>query len=544
MPACPLMPAALATPIPALRDAAPEGSVNRAGWHALLVFCGYRIALALALAVAHFAFGGLLSLGGARPERVDPLLLAYGAVAVLLLLPALLRRPALDTQVSVGVALDVALVVALQHLTIERLGLEVLLLITIAAAALISRGRFALFQAALATVGLLGEQTFRLWRYEAPVSDFLQAGLTSASYFATAGLGWLLARYAHSSEALARERAAEVAALSRVNELVVRDMPQGLLVVDADGRLRTRNAAAEQLLGPAPAAPSTQLADVAPQLAERLSAWRAGLGASTTPVATGRARAPDLVATFLDPGLDRRGPVVVLLEDVGRLREQARQMKLVALGRLTASIAHEIRNPLSSINQAAELLADSTAPEAGQARLVSIIRGNVDRLDRIVSEVLDLNRRARAEPDSVDLEGFLNQFAASFCASERLPPASLSVEVAPGLRAQVDRQHLDRVLWNLARNAWRHGRQKSGSVRLSAGSGPRPGTVSVEVADDGPGLSAEARAHLFEPFFTTDPQGIGLGLFIARELCEGNGGSLDAVDAASGARFRITLRAV
>jgi two-component system sensor histidine kinase PilS (NtrC family) len=319
-------------------------------------------------------------------------------------------------------------------------------------------------------------------------------------------------------------------------------MHQGLLVVDADGCVRTRNAAAERLLGPTPATPRPRLAEFAPALAERLLAWRQGLGASRTPAMPGSGITPELLATFLDPGRDRAGPVVVLVEDVGRLREQAQQLKLAALGRLTASIAHEIRNPLSSINQAAELLADSAAPAQGQERLVSIIRGNVDRLDRIVTEVLDLNRRSRSEPEAVDLRDALRHFAAGFCDAERLPQDSLRIEAGAVLRALVDRQHLERILWNLARNAWRHGKGQPGSVRVSARAGTKPGTVSLYVIDDGPGLTAEARAHLFEPFFTTDSRGIGLGLFIARELCEGNGGTLEALDGPPGGRFRVTLK--
>lgn len=538
------MPALLASTLSLAREAVAASSDDRSAWVALRVFCGYRLVLALALAGSHLAAVGLLGLGGTTPARADPILASYGLAAVLLLALALLRRPSVDAQVSVAVAVDVAMVAGLQHVTADRLGLELLLLISIAAAALVARGRYALFQAAIATVGLLGEQAFRVLHQSAPASDFVQAGLTSAAYFATAGVSWVLALYARSSEALARARAEEVAALSRVNELVVRDMPQGLLVVDREGRVRTRNAAAERLLGPASAEPRPRLADFAPAVDQHLQAWRAGRGAAVTPPLPGQSGTPERVATFLDPGLDRAGLVVILVEDLGRLNEQARQVKLAALGRLTASIAHEIRNPLSSINQAAELMAETAGAAGGQSRLLSIIRGNVDRLDRIVTEVLDINRRTRGEPEAVELGPALRQFAAAFCDAEHLSRDRLRVEGAgdTGLRALVDRQHLERVLWNLARNAWRHGKGEPGSVRLSAGRGAQPGTLAITVADDGPGLTAEARERLFEPFYTTDTRGVGLGLFIARELCEGNGGTLEALEGAPGARFRVTLR--
>jgi two-component system sensor histidine kinase PilS (NtrC family) len=214
----------------------------------------------------------------------------------------------------------------------------------------------------------------------------------------------------------------------------------------------------------------------------------------------------------------------------------------VALGRLTASIAHEIRNPLSSIGHAAELLDEDPQTGASERRLLDIIRGNVFRLDRIVQEVLYLNRRDRAQPEAIDPQRYLANFARDFCASEKVAEDLVDLQVRTTQRLWFDRQHLDQILWNIARNAWRHGRKRVGSVRIVAAPAPSPGKITLDVIDDGAGASAATQAHLFEPFFTTEAQGTGLGLYIARELAEGNGARLEYVEGSGGGHFRITLK--
>ncbi len=234
---------------------------------------------------------------------------------------------------------------------------------------------------------------------------------------------------------------------------------------------------------------------------------------------------------------------MVFIEDVGRLRAQAQQMKLVALGRLTASIAHEIRNPLSSINHAAELLAETEHAQAGDDRLVTIIRDNVHRLDRIVEEVLYLNRRDRAEPEKIEARPFLEQFAADFCANEKVPPDGVQIEVRttlahdfrPAAPAPGPLEPAAQRLAPRAQAARVRARDRSGTRTSRDGS-------RLEVADDGPGVAPELQPHLFEPFFTTEAQGTGLGLYIARELCEGNGARIEYRDDGPGCRFRVTLR--
>jgi two-component system sensor histidine kinase PilS (NtrC family) len=229
---------------------------------------------------------------------------------------------------------------------------------------------------------------------------------------------------------------------------------------------------------------------------------------------------------------------VVVLEDLQRAQEQAQQVKLAALGRLTANIAHEVRNPLSSISYAAELLKEQEH-DVVQARLFQIILDNAKRLNRIVQDLMQVNRRDRLQAERINLSPCLEELLENICQVEQVPRTLFSVRVAPALAVRFDRGHFEQVLWNLCRNALRYSQRREGSVVIRADA-TEDGKVTLEVADDGPGVPADAEQKLFEPFFTTDSGGTGLGLYIARELCEANGAQIDYRRGPDGgARFRI-----
>ncbi|HSJ99403.1 MAG TPA: histidine kinase dimerization/phospho-acceptor domain-containing protein, partial [Myxococcota bacterium] len=390
-------------------------------WRTLSVFCSYRMVLALFVAAAFVFLNRFFNLGVLAPKIVVPTLIVYALAAAALFVPARVREPSLTIQVTVGVFVDIVAVVLLMYASGGvRSGLGVILLVSLAAAGLITRGHLAYFHAATASLAVLLEQSFQIWHHDAAPQDFLQAGLTSGAFFATAGLASALARYARTSEQIAAERKLDLDNLSQINELVIRDMQDAILVIDAQNRIRQHNPRATQLLGPLPHGRWPPLSDYAPEIAALLEGWRKGRETTFLPLRTPRA-AGELQVHFVPIGSGDPAPTVVFVEDVGRMRAQAQQMKLVALGRLTASIAHEIRNPLSSIGHAAELLDEDSRLAEGERRLLEIIRSNVFRLDRIVQEVLYLNRRDRAQPEAIEPAPYLAKFAQEFEISERVP---------------------------------------------------------------------------------------------------------------------------
>jgi two-component system sensor histidine kinase PilS (NtrC family) len=232
---------------------------------------------------------------------------------------------------------------------------------------------------------------------------------------------------------------------------------------------------------------------------------------------------------------------VLFVEDVSRSREQARQLKLAALGRLTANIAHEIRNPLSAISHAVDLIEEDRG-ESDRERLTRIIRDNTRRLDRLVSDVMQLNRRDRIATERIDLRAWLPAFVEDFAANESVPSQRFALDAARDIAIEFDREHLRQILWNLLRNAVRYASAEPRSVRIELRTLARQ--VELNVIDNGRGVAPEDQGQLFEPFFTTDSKGTGLGLYLARELCAANRAKLEYVNAVHGAHFRMLCREV
>jgi two-component system sensor histidine kinase PilS (NtrC family) len=401
-----------------------------------------------------------------------------------------------------------------------------------------------LFHAALASIGVLLQHTYQVLVGDAGVASYVQAGFLSIGYFATAWVAHVLARYTVQSEQLAAQREIDLANMAQVNQLVIQDMDAGVLVIDAAGKIRSRNAKADSLLGHLRSDQiETSLRDRAPALAGRIARWRDSARPSAEPTTTLIGGKPVSVR-FVPVGRDGAVGAVLFLEDLTRVQAQARQMKLASLGRLTANIAHEIRNPLSAISHATELLQEEGGLTDTATRLLRIIHDNTQRLDRMVQDVLRLNRRDNAHKEQFRLAEFLRTFVEQFCGIERIRPQVIRLELAAEVTVRFDRSHLNQVMWNLCRNALRYCRSQPGSIRIRVDHSAWADRVRLNVIDDGPGVPPEYRAHLFEPFFTTATSGTGLGLYIAREVCEANEAALDYIESAAGGHFCIECRRV
>lgn len=526
-----------------MRPSSPLLVLPDSYWRSLGYFNLYRLVVGAFFIAAPLVFGDVFQSGSWDPRLFRIASIAYAAFALMAMAPIRARRPRFNVQLTAHVCADVSFTVMVMHASggVES-GLGLLLLTSIAAAALISRGRLTLFYAAIASIGVLLQHTWNVLEGASVPAQFVQAGLVSTGYFAIAWLAHMLARYASDAERLARQRGIDLANLSQVSQLVIQEMQDGVLVVDPEGRVRQHNSQAGRLLGVEPV-PGDEplLGALAPVLAEPFARWREDPGANFDLMRipeTSRLVRP----RFISVASEGRFGAVIFLEDMSRVQAQAQQLKLAALGRLTANIAHEIRNPLAAISHAAELFAEEDGLGPTQGRLLRIIRDNARRLDRIVQDVLQLNRRDRVHPEPIRPAAFLQSFIEEFCEVEQIPPGCLLLEVREDIPLSFDRGHFNQVLWNLCSNAWRHGKRREGSVQLKVGAGRTPNVVHIEVLDDGPGVPRDSRGQVFEPFFTTSSGGTGLGLFIAREICDANGATLELLDSEGGAHFRILCR--
>jgi two-component system sensor histidine kinase PilS (NtrC family) len=508
-------------------------------WRSSYAFSLYRLMLGCFFVLLASTFGDVVSLGSRNLPLFLITSILYVALALISLLALKLPRLPLGLQLAFQVGTDIVCLTVLAHASggIQS-SIEMLLLVSLAAAGLISRGRITLFFAALASIAVLLQHSYVVLTQEAAVAQYLQAGLLCMAYFAVAWLAHTLAKYAIASEKLAVLRGVDLANMAEVNRLVIQDMPDGVLVVDESGMIRQSNSSAERLLGhTGPAGGRAMLSDHAPLLAERLATWRLNYQHSSEIV-----RLPlthyQVRVRFQSVQRDGLWGAVVFLEDMQRVQAQAQQIKLVALGRLTANIAHEVRNPLSSISYAAELLREGEHDPA-QERLFQIILDNTARLNRIVQDVMQLNQRDRVSSEVISLADKLPVFIDGLGHKESTTQSIIALTVDPGCEVNFDRGHLDQVLWNLCRNALRYCQKRIGSVQLSVKRSAE-GRVILEVMNDGPEVTAEVVPKLFEPFFTTSVGGTGLGLYIARELCEANGAALEYVPPdAGGTSFRI-----
>ena len=221
------------------------------------------------------------------------------------------------------------------------------------------------------------------------------------------------------------------------------------------------------------------------------------------------------------------------------MAQQAQQLKLASLGRLTASIAHEIRNPLGAISHASQLLAESRHLDKGDLRLTEIIEEQSKRVNTIVKNIMQLSRRDRAQPEDLFLRPWLDQFIQEFIHHEKIPAERIQVEITPpDLQIRFDPTQLHQILWNLCHNGIHHG---AGRLVLRGGSTRQPYHQYLDIMDDGDGIDAGMAHAIFEPFFTTANHGTGLGLYIAKELCESNQARLNYVPENEGTHFRITF---
>lgn len=521
-----------------MEDRSIPGSPVVDFWRSLRYFSLYRLVLTSFFVFLAGTFGPALSLGARNWGLFFSVSVLYAVAAMLSFLPLWLRSPRFSWQLASQIAVDI---VALSVLSYASGGIQsnigLLLLVSLAAAGMISRGRVTLFFAALASIAALLEHSYAVLYGDGDVSQYVQVGLLCMSYFAVAWLAHVLAQNAVESQQLAQRRAVELASLAEANRLVMRDMLDGVLVVDEHGAIMQMNPGAERLLRSS-VSPGALLSESFPVLFGQYALWKQSGSAGGEVLQLGGGMQARLRFVAIDRN-EARG-AVIFLEDMQRAQAEAQQIKLAALGRLTANIAHEVRNPLSSISYATELMQEEQG-DARQQRLLQIVLDNTLRINRIVQDVMQINRRDRAQPERFELDAMLRALVDEFDQVERVERGVLAVDGETSSTVAFDRGHLRQVLWNLCRNALRHGSGASGSVQLVVGE--EQGRVLLDVLDDGPGISPEQQGKLFEPFFTTASDGTGLGLYIARELCEANGALLEyrAGGRQVGACFRITF---
>ena len=519
------------------------------GWRVLTTLNAFRALIAVALLTLFFVKGEPRVFGDESPTAFWLTAAAYLLFALLAAVALSRRWLSIEVQAFAQQLVDIGAIVILMHSSggISS-GLGGLLIVFIGAGSLVLPTQYPTVLAAIATFAILGEQAFSQLGGVSTSANYPAAGILSAVIFAMAFAARPLGRRIQASEALARQRGVDLKNLSELNEYIVQHLRESIVVIDADDRIRLSNASATRLLGATQKIGGMPLRAVFAPLADYLLKWRTDSSLSAhhefTVITSGdNVRITAHLAPLGKDGV-RGGPVLVFLEDASVMNERVQQSKLASLGRLSASIAHEIRNPVGAMSHAAQLLRESSGMNEDDKRLTEIIETHSSRVSHIIENVLQLSRRESSRPEVLELRPWLEDFAQEFTRTLELQEGELTIApVAEDLEVRMDRSHLRQVLWNLCDNAVKYASETGGIlVELQADRLDGPGRPYVEVLDHGHGVDASTADKMFEPFYTERSGGTGLGLYISRELCELNRATLLYLDRPGGGSiFRIVF---
>ncbi len=524
--------------------------LSHSQWMTLLVFSLYRLCIAVILLTLYVFDFGFFNLGQHSSILYNVAIGFYLVFSILLLFSVHHQYPGFNFQANLQVIFDIVILTLLLYASQSvyssnsiLFGFGILLNAVIAGGGLLTAGRISLFFAAIASIAVLvqhffSDQAFTLDKYQ-------EIGILGATFFATATLGFGLSHRIKKSEALASQRGLDLAKLEMLNEKIVSNMHSGIIVVDENDRVRLVNRAAWYLLG-IPERPGPQLlSELSLVLANFVTKWRQRKGDKSMPgqVMLENQGVLSQISAITDQ-LDDPQVCLILLEDAARLTQQAQQMKLASLGRLTASIAHEIRNPLGAISHAEQLLEESPRLNKEDLRLTEIIREHSERMNHVIENVLQLSRRKEAVPKVLNIKSWLEDFISTFKLHD-LPHSEITLHVEPeNLEIFIDPSQLYQILSNLCENGLHYSFEKVGKpmLILKAGITVDGGETMLEIIDFGQGIDPSTTEVIFEPFFTTKTGGTGLGLYIAKELCEANSASLQYFPRERGGScFRITF---
>lgn len=519
---------------------------EREDWRLLRIYAWYRLALSVLL-ISAFALKPQAPMLG---DDNKPLFLAtaLGYFIITISSSLFLRHPRRETKTYSFMLLLIDLLV-LTLMTHASGGLNtqlgLLFLVTVAAGNILLAGRMGALIAAIASIAILYEQFYFSLSNSDNIStlDFGQPAVFGISFFVMALFSQIIVHRMRQGEELAELRGQDIANLQQLNEQIVRRMRTGIIALSADRNILLSNEAAHQLLGLEQSIVLfSRLEDVSRLLDAACFAWQQNnqmrpISFKNTPTT------PLISASFAAlTQKESNGTVLLFLDDSTQLNRQVQQMKLASLGRLTASIAHEIRNPLGAISHATQLLAES--PDIGKAdqRLLEIIEQHCRRMNGVVENVLSVSRRQQSLPQLFPLQEWLREFREQYL--HQPEPAEIALRLKDkDMKIRFDPQQLHQVVHNLVMNGLRYSQQRTGTAKVLIEGGwlELNRQPYLDIIDSGPGVSAVQQGNLFEPFFTTEASGTGLGLYLSREICEANQARLDYIPREQGACFRITF---
>lgn len=514
-------------------------------WKALQLFNIYRLLLTTALIFIQQLGISSKVLGVVHPTIYLWTIGLYFLFALLVIVLLIKRFPGYKTSVVLQISLDLLAVITMIHASggLDN-GLGVLLAVSVGTSCLLIGTSRAWAVPAIATIGLFTEEIFAGF-HDAHALDFTQPAILGSSFFIISLLSLTLARRLHYSEKLAIESQANLASMEAVSDTIIQSMTMGVLVVDEENNIRLINDAAWKKMGMPSSPQNRSLKDISKELNKHLNQWRKtpSMGTSKLLKLGVGNNVSEVQLRFHQLGDAEYNLVLIFLEDTSLITQRAQQLKLSSLGRLTASIAHEIRNPLGALSVATQLLQESEIVDHNDKNLCEMIMKHSRRMNHIIENVMNLSQRRSPVQESIELKPFLRSYIDELLSQSELRP-EIVLDINPAdTKVSFDRSQFMQVLANLTENGLRYSKQKTGvaSLTIAGGTDIISNTQYLDIIDSGPGISETEADKLFEPFYTTSEQGTGLGLYLARELCEANAAQLIylPIPDGSGSCFRI-----
>lgn len=488
------------------------------------------------------------NLGVENPPLFGWLAASYLIIAIISNLSSYFEWPELPTQ-GVGYALiDILILFGILYTSGGvSVGIGVLLVIPVLIPYICAPGHVSIAFAAMTAIGLIGLEVWLSMMHPdiSHANSLTHSGILALFILLASWLGDRWIRKADAMAKLAKRRGIDLANLSQLNQSILDRLESGIVVVETSGAIRHMNATAWHLLGNPGNWRSKPLKVFAPELDQQYQHWITTISPRTASFDIRHQQSTELRVRFTQLGTQTRRNTLINLEDTSEQREKVQGVKLASLGQLTASIAHEIRNPLGAISHAAQLMSESQNLDKADTRLLQIIQTNAKRMNLTIESVLNLSRKKHPKRERLPLKGWLNSFLRDFMLQHNLKEKQVALFIEPAdIMVEFDPAHLHQIMWNLCRNAvkYAHDTPQKLQLDIQGGTPSHSRDVLLNVIDNGRGIPEESRQRLFEPFFTTSTQGTGLGLFMARELCLSNGAALEYIALPTGGScFRIVF---
>jgi two-component system sensor histidine kinase PilS (NtrC family) len=512
------------------------------------VYVGYRSLLSIMLLIMLISPNTRQLVGTLNPTLYTTVALAYLATSIPLVGSLSTRLNESQNLMLLVFLVDIVAITLMADSSRGMTsGLPVLLVVTVAASAVMITNRtLATLIAAISVLAILLDTTWLILHDVLDTDSYFPAGILGLLIFGVSLMVQPIAHRLGRAEELARNRASDLYSLQRLNEQIVQHMQTGILLVNSEGVVRIMNKSAAGFL--APERPFTveqgrQLADYCPELAYQFEHWK-GSGVHRAKPFTVMEGAPPVIAHFRELQTNANQEALIFVEDYTPVTQYAQSLKLNSLGRLTASIAHEIRNPLGAISHAAQLLQESPDLAPSDTRMAEIIQHHCERVNQTVESVMQISRREPPKPEYLTLAPWLTEFVGEYLHALNRPGEVTIHCDYNELLVEFDPENLQRVFANLLDNALRHSKLATGreiariEVELDSGLN----LCQIDIIDNGAGVPTAERSKLFEPFYTTMSEGSGMGLYLCKELCEINNADLDYRRTRSGEScFRISI---